>query len=117
MFWTKKIDMDKIYQISCTSKEALLKSCFIVYEGDVKKAKETYEYFANNLELPEKDPAPKSLMDKTQEFIDGISGIYEKNKDGIVQGWQLIQSMRGKASAAPATSAPLSIPPLPLPNM
>lgn len=106
--------MDKINQISCSSKESLLKSCFVVYEGDVKKAKETYEYFANNLDLPDKDIPPPTMMQKAEGFIDGISGLYEKNKDGIAQGIQLFQSLRGKATAA--TSAPANIPPL-TPNM
>lgn len=117
MIFGRKIDMDKINQISCSSKESLLKSCFVVYEGDVKKAKETYEYFANNLELPEKDPVPPTLMDKVKSNIAELSGIYEENKDGLAQVWGFIQSMRGKAPVATAASTPLDIPPLPAPNI
>lgn len=117
MMFKKKYDMSKLDQISCASKLSLKKSCFAACDGDVKKAKEIYDYFAEGLELPEQDPIPPSLMKKIESGIDDLSGIYEKNKDGIAQVWGFIQSMRGKANVPAAASTSLDIPPLPAPKM
>lgn len=109
--------MDKMNQISCSSKLSLKKSCFAACGGDVKKAKEIYDYFAEGLDLPENDPVPPTLMDKVKSNIAELSGIYEENKDGLAQVWGFIQAMRGKAPVATAVSTPLNIPPLPAPKM
>lgn len=108
--------------IDPTSKMALKMSCLQTANGDVKKAKELYDFLSEGMEsMPEFPVQQPSLMQQAQQGIGSFFGFLKDNQNELMQTWNFIQQMRGgqpigvpMPGAAPAMPV-ADIPPLPQP--
>ena len=114
----KKIDLR---MIDPSSKMALKMSCLQAANGDVKKAKEIYDYVSEGMEnMPDYPVQKPSFMQQAQQTVGGIFGWVKENQNDLMQAWNLFQSIRGgQPMAMPMPPAPpvptVDIPPLPQP--
>lgn len=83
-----------------TSKVALKQQAMIACQGDVKKAKELYDFFVDGLEsLPDFDPVKPSVFEQVKEGIGGFFSWAKDNRETIEQGYEIIRGIaasRGK---------------------
>ena len=96
-FGKNKKRMEFIEGFVPTSKVQLLRFCFTYHNGDVKKAKEMYDYFSNGIELPDRDPVPPTIFDK----IKAGASFLKENQNDLIQGYNLIQSIIKNKGAIP----------------
>lgn len=107
--------------IDPSSKMALRMTCLQQANGDVKKAKELYDYLSEGMETMPDYPVQKpSAMQQIQQGFGSVFGWVKENQNDLVQAWNFIQSMRGgQPIGAPmpgiAPAPPVDIPPLPQP--
>ena len=100
-----------IQGIRATSKSSLKLQCLFAAKGDLKEAKELYDFFAADMpNLPDYDPVQPSWVDNTRDAFNGILGWFRENQDTLAQGYDFIRSIVTKA---PGTSAGESIGELP----
>lgn len=96
-------------------------TCLQQANGDVKKAKELYDYLSEGMEsMPEYPVQKPSFMQQAQQAVGGIFGWVKENQNDLMQAWNFVQSMRGGQPIAMPTpptpaSPPIDIPPLPQP--
>ena len=118
MLFKKKIDLR---MIDPSSKMALRMTCLQQANGDVKKAKELYDYLSEGMEtMPEYPVQQPSFMQQAQQTVGGLFGWVKENQNDLVQAWNFIQSMRGGqpiGASMPgiAPAPPVAIPPIPQP--
>lgn len=97
--------------INTTSKMSLKMSCLGATRGDVRLARDLYDYLADGIEsLPDFDLQPPTVMDQVRSTVGGIFGWVKENKGDIMQAWDFIRNMR---AASPANPIPSDIPPIP----
>ena len=105
--------------IDPSSKMALRMTCLQQANGDVKKAKELYDYLSEGMEtMPEYPVQQPSFMQQAQQMAGGVFGWVKENQNDLIQAWNFIQSMRGgQPIGAPvpgiAPAPPIDIPPIP----
>lgn len=107
--------------IDPSSKMALRMTCLQQANGDVKKAKELYDYLSEGMEnMPEYPVQQPSFMQQAQQTVGSLFGWVKENQNDLVQAWNFVQSMRGgqpigapMPGIAPVPS--VDIPPLPQP--
>ena len=105
--------------IDPSSKMALRMTCLEQAKGDVKKARELYDYLSEGMESMPEYPLPKpTLMQQAQQTFGGIFGWVKENQNDLMQAWNFVQTLRGGQPIAmpmpPAAGAPpVEIPPLP----
>ena len=110
MFFDKKID---VKMIDPSSKASLKMSCLMAANGDIRKAKEAYDFFVDGMEDIPDFPLPQpTLMQQTQQTVGNIFGWVKDNQNDLMQAWNFIQSMRGGVPLS-APVPPADIPPLP----
>jgi hypothetical protein len=110
MFGKDKILIQNLSALRATSKLSLKMSCIAIAEGDLDKATKMYEFFIQDMELPDTDPIPLSKMQSIKHGIEEIGGLYKENKDDIMGVVNFVMGMFGKQ---PPTSGGTNIPPLP----
>jgi hypothetical protein len=87
-----------------TSKSSLKLQCLNIAKGDIKEAKELYEYLSADIDLPDFDPVKPTFLQSTKNAADGILGWIKENKDALIEGYEFIKGFRpGK----PSPGAPL----------
>lgn len=112
MFFRKKIDLR---MIDPSSKIALKMSCLQQANGDVKKAKELYDFLSEDMgTMPEYPIQQPSSMQQFKETVGGLFGWVKENQNDLMNTWNFIQSMRG-GGAMPTPTPAAEIPPLPNP--
>lgn len=103
-----------ITQIRATSKLSLKMSCLAACENDVEKADRLYKYIADGLaNLPEVDPIKPSVFDQIKGGANDIFGWIGEHKGDIIEGWNMIQALRGGQSLPMPSAPPTNIPPIP----
>jgi DNA gyrase/topoisomerase IV subunit B len=108
MFGRPKIDMTLI---QTTSKDTLKRTALFACGGDVKAAKEIYDFFVQDMpNMPDYDIMPPSFMDQAKSTIGSVLGWVDENQDKLVGYWNIIQQMRGGGNITPPSST--SIPPI-----
>jgi hypothetical protein len=108
MFGRPKIDMTII---QTTSKDTLKRTALFACGGDVKEAKEIYDFFVQDMpNMPDYDIMPPSFMDQAKSTIGSVLGWVDENQDKLVGYWNIIQQMRGGGNITPPSST--SIPPI-----
>lgn len=114
MFGKKKRRMTMAQQgIMATSKTSLKMQCLFCAKGDLKEAKELYDFLASDMpNLPETDPVPPTWIDNTKDTVNGLMGWFKDNQDTIAQGYDFIRGILEKRKGIP-TEAPTQ----PLPNI
>ena len=88
------------------SKASLKKQCLIIAEGDLKRAKELYDFWVDGMEtdLPTFDPKQPSWVDNFGTRVNNVLDWAQQHKDVLSQGVDLISNLIGKRGA-PAIGA------------
>ena len=108
MFGRPKIDMTLI---QTTTKDTLKRTALFACGGDVKAAKEIYDFFVHDMpNMPDYDAVQPSFMEQAKNTIGGVLGWVDENQDKLVGYWNIIQEMRGGGTIPPAT--PTNLPPI-----
>ena len=100
--------------LRATSKSSLKLQCLFCAKGDLKEAKELYDFFASDMpDLPDCDPVPPTWQQNTAQTINGIMDWLKNNGPTIQQGYQYIQQIIANKGAIPAPEPPASpLPPI-----
>lgn len=100
--------------IDPSSKMALRMTCLQQAQGDVKKAKELYDYLSEGMDSMPEYPVQKPTI---MQQVGSLFGWVKENQNDIVQAVNFIQSVRGaQPIGMPIPSVPpAEIPPLPQP--
>lgn len=104
--------------IDLSSKMELKMSCLQTANGDVRKAQELYAFLSEGIEsMPDYPVQKPSMIQQAQQSVGALFGWIKENQGDLVQAWNFIQSMRGRATVPIATAAaPTDIPPIPAPK-
>lgn len=98
--------LQQIQFIQFTSKAALKRQCLVIANGNVKEAKELYEFLAEDMKnLPATDPIPPTWQESTKNTLNGIIQWVTQNQGSIVQGIDYVRGLIGKAPIAAAEAA------------
>lgn len=114
----KKRRMQMVQQgIRATSKSSLKLQCLFCAKGDLKEAKELYDFFAGDMpDLPDHDPVPLTWQQNTAQTVNGIMGWLKENQGTLAQAYDFIQGIIKKrgaaAAAAEVTEAVAPLPPI-----
>jgi hypothetical protein len=99
--------------IRATSKSSLKLQCLFCAKGDLKEAKELYDFFAADMpNLPDYDPPVPTWMDNTKETVNGLMGWLKENQDTLAQGYDFIRGIIQKRGAV-TEMPPVDATPLP----
>ena len=81
-------------------------------QGDLKEAKELYDFFASDLsDLPDHDPVQPNWMDNTKNAVNGLMEWFRENQDTLVQGYDFVRGIISRGQ--PVESEPVaSLPPI-----
>lgn len=113
-FTNKKKRLEMMQGIRATSKSSLKLQCLFCCKGDLKEAKELYEFFASDMpNLPDYDPVAPTWMDNTKDVANGIFGWIKENQDVLAQGYEFIRTIIANRGALPPISTGASATPLP----
>ena len=115
MFNRKKTDLR---MINPTSKISLKMSCIEASNGDLVKAKELYDYFADGVDIPDYPIQKPNIVQQFTQQANEMFGWIDQNSERIMKGYNMIQMMRGgniipAATEAAAETVEDAIPPLP----
>ena len=91
--------------IMATSKSSLKLQCLFCAKGDLKEAKELYDFFAEDTNLPDHDPIPPTWVDNTKETVNGLMTWFKENQDTIAQGYEFIRNVIQKRTPIEPTEA------------
>ena len=116
MIWNKNKQkrLEMIQGIRPTSKAALKHQCLIISRGDVKGAKELYDYYMEGLEdLPMFDPVAPTWQESTKNTVNGLMSWIKENQDTLAQGYQFIQEVVSRRGLPPIAQPTEPVNPLP----
>jgi len=95
-WFTNKKRLEMLQAIRPTSKSTLKMQCLFVCKGDIDEANKLYDYFAKDMpELPDYDPVQPTWVDSTKDVAGSFVKWIGDNKNGIVQGYEMIRAMTG----------------------
>jgi hypothetical protein len=113
MFWKNNTQID-LGQIRPSSKISLKMSCLAACGNNVEEAQKLYDFIASDINLPDTDVMPPSGFDKFKNSADSLLGWIGEHKGTLIEGFNIIQSLRGGATiSTPLSAPPANIPPLP----
>ena len=81
--------MEFIQTFRPTSKIQLKQMCLWYYKGDMKKAQEMYDFYAEGLQLPDNEPIPLTWVDHARNFV----GWAKENQNEIAQAYEFLRSI------------------------
>ena len=91
--------------LRATSKSSLKLQCLFCAKGDLKEAKELYDFFADDMpNLPEHDPVPLTWQQNTAQTVNGIMGWLKENQGTLAQAYDFIEGLIKRRSAAVAAA-------------
>lgn len=100
--------------IRATSKSSLKLQCLFCAKGDLKEAKELYDFFASDMpDLPDQDPVPLTWQQNTANTVNGIMGWLKDNGPAIQQAYQYIQQVIANKGVLPPVTPEAPAEPLP----
>lgn len=120
MIWNygkKKRRLQMVNQgLRATSKSSLKLQCLFCAKGDLKEAKELYDFFASDMpDLPDQDPIPLTWQQNTANTINGIVAWMKENGPTIQQAYQYVQQVIANRGVIPAPEPPaptVDLPPI-----
>ena len=120
MIWNygkKKRRLQMVNQgLRATSKSSLKLQCLFCAKGDLKEAKELYDFFASDMpDLPDQDPVPLTWQQNTANTINGIVAWMKENGPTIQQAYQYVQQVIANRGVIPAPEPPaptVDLPPI-----
>lgn len=82
--------------LHATSKSSLKLQCLFCAKGDLKEAKELYEFFASDMpNLPDNDPTPPTWVDSTKNTLSGIVQWANENPNAVSGIYDFVRSLTG----------------------
>ena len=97
--------------LRATSKSSLKLQCLFCSKGDLKEAKELYDFFASDMpDLPDQDPVPQTWQQSTANTINGIMAWLKENGDTIQQAYQYVQQVIANKGVIPTPEPPAAEP-------
>ena len=88
--------------IRATSKSSLKLQCLFCAKGDLKEAKELYDFFAGDMpDLPDYDPVPPTWQQNTAQTVNGIMDWIKDNQGTLAQAYDFIQGIIKRRGATP----------------
>lgn len=97
--------------LRATSKSSLKLQCLFCAKGDLKEAKELYDFFASDMpDLPDQDPVPQTWQQSTANTINGIMAWLKENGDTIQQAYQYVQQVIANKGVIPTLEPPAAEP-------
>lgn len=81
-----------------TSKAQLRQFCMWFADGDVKKAREMYDYYSDGIELPDVEPEPPTKMQRLKDNAADIMAFVRDNQGDIATAIGFVRSFFGKAT-------------------
>ena len=87
-----------LQQISPISKASLKRQCLLIAEGDLKKAKEFYDFWVDGMEedLPTFDPKQPNWADNFGTRVNSVLDWAKEHEDVLSRGFDLISSLIGR---------------------
>ena len=80
--------------LSFSSKAALKQQCLIAYQGNIKDAKEAYDFLVDGIDnLPDTDPIQPTMTQQAKDIANGIIGWIGNNQQTIVSTCQTVRDM------------------------
>ena len=102
MIWFNSEDkrrrMEFIQTFRPTSKIQLKQVCNWYHKGDLKKAKEMYDFYADGLDLPDNDPVPPTWIDQAKSFM----GWAKENQNELAQAYEFVRSIVANKGKLPS---------------
>ena len=90
--------------LRATSKSSLKLQCLFCAKGDLKEAKELYDFFASDMQdLPDYDPVPPTWQQNTAQTINGIMDWVKENQGTLAQAYDFIAGIVKNRGIPPAT--------------
>lgn len=100
--------------IKATSKNSLKWQCLYCAKGDLKEAKELYDFLASDMpDLPDFDPVPLTWQQNTAQTINGIVAWMKENGPTIQQAYQYVQQIIANKGVLPPATPEAPVEPLP----
>lgn len=114
MFWdTRKKRLKMMQNIQITSKSSLKLQCLMITKGNIKEAKELYDFLAADMpSLPDYDPKPVSWVDDTKGTVTGLMAWLKDNQETIANLVQLGRNIVGGKSASSNVTPTTPLPPI-----
>ena len=109
----RNIPQIDLAQIRPSSKMSLKMSCLAACGNNVEEAQKLYDFIASDINLPDTDVMPPSGFDKFKSSAESIFGWIGEHKEALMEGFNMIQAMRGGAPTIAATPV-ADVPPLPI---
>ena len=96
--------------LRATSKSSLKLQCLFCAKGDLKEAKELYDFFAADMpDLPDQDPVPLTWQQNTVQTVNGIMAWAKENQSTLAQAYDFLRGIFNKTTTPP-TTAPSGLP-------
>ena len=93
----RKKQIVMIQQLQFTSKASLKKQCLFMTQGNIKEAKELYDFLVEDMtDLPATDPIPPTWQDSTRSTVNGIMSWIQQNQGTISQGIDYVRGLFAK---------------------
>lgn len=96
--------MDLLKDFKPTSKVQLRQFCIWYCQGDVKKATELYDFYAQGVDLPDNDPVQPTKMQVVKESVTDVLSFVKDNQDDIGNLIGLAKTLFGKGTATSAVA-------------
>ena len=94
---------------------SLKMSCLAACNNNVEEAQKLYDFIASDINLPDTDVMPPSAIERFKSGAEGLMGWIGEHKESLIEGYNMIQMIRGGqpiVSGAPA-APPAGVQPLP----
>ena len=102
--------------LKATSKNSLKWQCLYCAKGDLKEAKELYDFLAADMQdLPDFDPVPLTWQQNTAQTLNGIMAWLKENGATIQQAYQYVQQIIANRGVLPTPEPPsptVELPPI-----
>lgn len=99
-------------RIQPSSKMSLKMSCLAACGNNIEEAQKLYDFIAADINLPDTDVMPPSGFEKFKSSAESIFGWIGEHKETLMEGFNMIQSLRGAQVVTPYVP-PANVPPLP----
>lgn len=103
MLFTNNEKMERLQDFKPTSKAQLRQFCMWFAEGDTKKARDMYDFYADGIDLPDVEPTQPTKLQNVKTTATDLLGFVRDNKDDILTAYSFIKSLIGKGGNAVQT--------------
>jgi hypothetical protein len=109
MLFTNNEKMERLQDFKPTSKAQLRQFCMWFAEGDVKKAKDMYDFYADGIDLPDVEPTQPTTFQNVKNTASDVLVFVRDNKDDILTAVGFVKSLLGKGgNAVQAAAEPIA---------